>query len=111
MIEPFSSAEVMHGPKSLIQDSFKLFILEMNDNSGLTVKKDSNEITNYTKLIYNISSNNESKTSFFYPSNKITELDSVVMMTKFYPWIIRYSLSKGLNPDKPRYLTKITETF
>ena len=111
MIEPFSSAEVMHGPKSLIQDSFKLFILEMNDNSGLTVKKDSNEITNYTKLIYNISSNNESKTSFFYPTNKITELDSVVMMTKFYPWIIRYSLSKGLNPDKPRYLTKITETF
>tara|TARA_X000000368_G_C22974808_1_gene687158 strand:- start:69 stop:1106 length:1038 start_codon:yes stop_codon:yes gene_type:complete len=111
MIEPFSSAEVMHGPKSLIQDSFKLFILEMNDNSGLTVKKDSNEITNYTKLIYNISSNNESKTSFFYPPNKITELDSVVMMTKFYPWIIRYSLSKGLNPDKPRYLTKITETF
>ena len=42
MIEPFSSAEVMHGPKSLIQDSFKLFILEMNDKSGLTVKKDSN---------------------------------------------------------------------
>ena len=27
MIEPFSSAEVMHGPKSLIQDSFKLFTL------------------------------------------------------------------------------------
>ena len=111
MIEPFSSAEVMHGPKSLIQDSFKLFILEMNDKSGLTVQKDSYEITNYTKLIYNISSNNESDHSFFYPRNKITELDSIVLMTKFYPWIINYSLSKGLNPDKPRYLTKITQTY
>ena len=111
MIEPFSSAEVMHGPKSLIQDSFKLFILEMNDKSGLTVQKDSYEITNYTKLIYNISSNNESDPSFFYPRNKITELDSIVLMTKFYPWIINYSLSKGLNPDKPRYLTKITQTY
>ena len=111
LIEPFSSAEVMHGPKSLVQDSFKLFILEMNDKSGLTVQKDSYEITNYTKLIYNISSNNESNTSFFYPRNKITELDSIVLMTKFYPWIINYSLSKGLNPDKPRYLTKITQTY
>ena len=26
MIEPFSSAEVMHGPKSLIQNSFKLLV-------------------------------------------------------------------------------------
>ena len=54
MIEPFSSAEVMHGPKSLIQDSFKIFMLSMNDKSGLSVIKDSKEITNYTKLIYNI---------------------------------------------------------
>ena len=57
------------------------------------------------------SSNNESKTSFFYPPNKITELDSVVMMTKFYPWIVRYAQLKGLDPDKPRYLTKVTQTF
>ena len=36
-IEPFSSAEVMHGPRSLIQNSFKLFILTMNDYSGRSV--------------------------------------------------------------------------
>ena len=29
----------MHGPKSLIQDTFKLFTLSMNDKSGLTVQK------------------------------------------------------------------------
>jgi len=111
MIEPFSSAEVMHGPKSLIQDSFKLFILSMNDTSGLTVQKDSNEISNYTKLIYSISSTSITSTSFYYPSNQITEFDSIVIMTKFYPWIVRYAQKKGLDPDKPRYLTKVTETF
>ena len=111
MIEPFSSAEVMHGPKSLIQDSFKLFILSMNDTSGLTVQKDSNEISNYTKLIYNISSTNITSTSFYYPSNQITEFDSIVIMSKFYPWIVRYAQKKGLDPDKPRYLTKVTQTY
>ena len=111
MIEPFSSAEVMHGPKSLIQNSFKLFILGMNDKSGLTVKQDISELTNYTKLVYQMSSDNKLKSKFYYSSNKVLELDSVMLMSKFYPWIIRYTLSKGLNPDEPRYLTKVTQTF
>jgi glucosamine--fructose-6-phosphate aminotransferase (isomerizing) len=101
----------MHGPKSLIQDTFKLFTLSMNDSSGLTVQKDSNEISQYTKLVYNISSTNKGSRNFFFPSNQITEFDSIVIMTKFYPWIIKYAQKKGLDPDKPRYLTKVTETF
>ena len=111
MIEPFSSAEVMHGPKSLIQNSFKLFLLSMNDKSGLTVNQDVNELKNYTNLIYEMSSNENTKSKFFYPSNIISELDSVILMSKFYPWIIRYTITKGLNPDEPRYLTKVTQTF
>ena len=111
MIEPFSSAEVMHGPKSLIENSFKLFLLGMNDKSGLTVNKDVNELKNYTNLVYEMSSNANTKLDFFYPSNKILELDSVILMSKFYPWIIRYTIKKGLNPDEPRYLTKVTQTF
>jgi len=111
MIEPFSSAEVMHGPKSLIQNSFKLFLLGMNDKSGLTVNQDVNELKNYTNLIYEISSSQNTKSEFFYPSNVISELDSVILMSKFYPWIIRYTITKGLNPDEPRYLTKVTQTF
>ena len=111
MIEPFSSAEVMHGPKSLIENSFKLFLLGMNDKSGLTVNKDVNELKNFTNLVYEMSSNENVKSDFFYPSNKILELDSVILMSKFYPWIIRYTINKGLNPDEPRYLTKVTQTF
>ena len=40
MIEPFSSAEVMHGPKSLVENSFKLFLLGMNDKSCLLYTSD-----------------------------------------------------------------------
>ena len=111
MIEPFSSAEVMHGPKSLIQDTFKLFTLSMNDTSGQTVKKDSNEFSKYTKLFYNITSKISTSENFYFPKNKILEFDSIVLMTKFYPWIVKYAQKKGLDPDKPRYLTKVTETF
>ncbi len=75
------------------------------------MKKDSNEISKYTKLIYNITSTNNGSENFYFTANEIMEFDSIVIMTKFYPWIIRYAQKKGLDPDNPRYLTKVTETF
>ena len=38
-------------------------------------------------------------------------LDPIIIMTKFYPWIINYAFNKGLDPDNPKYLTKITQTY
>ncbi len=111
MIEPFSSAEVMHGPKSLIQNSFKVFTVSLRDNSGNIVKKDSEEITKLTDMHYEISYKNKNKNTLFYNSYELIEFDPIIILAKFYPWIIRYSLIKGLDPDKPRYLTKVTKTF
>ncbi len=111
MIEPFSSAEVMHGPKSLIQNSFKLFTISLKDKSGNIVKKDSKEITKLTDLHYEISYKQENENTLFYNSFELEVLDPIIILTKFYPWIINYSIEKGLDPDNPRYLTKVTKTF
>lgn len=111
MIEPFSSAEVMHGPKSLIQDSFKVFTMSLKDNSGKIVNQDSQEITKLTNLHYSISFDNKDNKNLFYNSYEFIELDPIIILSKFYPWIVKYSIEKGLDPDKPRYLTKVTKTF
>ncbi len=111
MIEPFSSAEVMHGPKSLIQNSFKVFTMSLRDKSGNIVKRDSEEITKLTDLHYEISYEEKNKKKLFYNSCDFIELDPIIILSKFYPWIINYTIEKGLDPDNPRYLTKITKTF
>ncbi len=111
MIEPFSSAEVMHGPKSLVQNSFKVFTMSLRDNSGNVVKKDSMEITNLTDLHYEISYKKGNKNTLFYSPYEFNELDPIIILSKFYPWIINYSIEKDLDPDNPRYLTKVTRTF
>ena len=108
-IEPFSSAEVMHGPKSLIENSFKLFTLSLNDSSGSSVLKDAKKLMKITNKVYSITS--QSNTNLSYSSMNHPELDSIIIMSKFYPWIIKYSIYKGLNPDNPRYLTKVTQTY
>ena len=70
------------------------------------------DIIKSTNLYYSISSRkNYNKNFYFKPNKKFDILDSIYIMTKFYPWIINYSFSKNLNPDKPRYLSKITQTF
>ena len=111
MIEPFSSAEVMHGPKSLIQDSFKVFTMSLKDNSGKNVDQDSQEIIKLTNLHYAISFEDKDNKNLFYNSYEFIELDPIIILSKFYPWIVKYSMEKGLDPDKPRYLTKVTKTF
>jgi len=108
-IEPFSSAEVMHGPKSLIENSFKIFTLSLNDSSGSSVLKDTKKLMKITNKVYSITY--QSNASLNYSSMNHPELDSIIIMSKFYPWIIRYSIYKGLNPDNPRYLTKVTQTY
>ena len=110
-IEPFSSAEVMHGPKSLIENKFKLFVLILNDKSGNIVLKDIDQLKKMTDKVYEILPVTYGNSDFVYQSLNSAELDSIILMTKFYPWIIKYSKLKGLDPDNPRYLTKLTRTF
>jgi len=109
-IEPFSSAEVMHGPRSLIENSFKLFTLSLNDSSGAGVLGDTEKLRKITNKVYSIKSQSDQKLDLGYTSLNYPELDSIIIMSKFYPWIIKYSMYKGLDPDTPRYLTKVTQT-
>ena len=111
MIEPFSSAEVMHGPKSLIQNSFKLITISLDDPSGNSVLNDSKKLIKITNKVYSIGSDLNKTSNLTYKSLNSPELDSIIIMSKFYPWIIKYSKSKKLDPDNPRYLTKVTHTL
>ena len=110
-IEPFSSAEVMHGPKSLIQNSFKLITISLDDPSGKSVLNDSKKLIKITNKVYSIGSILNNISNLTYNSLNSPELDSILIMSKFYPWIIKYSILKGLDPDNPRYLTKVTHTL
>ena len=111
LLEPFSSAEVMHGPKSLIDNSLKIISLSLNDASGISVLQEIKTFKTITDYVYSINSNHSNSLDLHYNSINIPEIDSLLIMAKFYPWIIKYTILKGMDPDKPRYLSKITNTF
>ena len=101
----------MHGPRSLIENSFKLFTLSLSDSSGAGVLRDTEKLRKITNKVYSIKSQSDQKLDLGYTSMNYPELDSIIIMSKFYPWIIKYSMCKGLDPETPRYLTKVTQTY
>ena len=110
-IEPFSSAEVMHGPKTLIDQSLKIVTLSLSDASGIAVNNEIEELKRYSQNIYCINSSNDKNTDFRFLSIKIPEIDSILLMSKFYPMIIKYDFNIGIDADFPRYLSKIIRTI
>ena len=77
----------------------------------MSVESDAEQLMKITNKVYSIKSKLETNNDLIYKTLNSPELDSLIIMSKFYPWIIKYSKLKGLDPDKPRYLTKVTTTF
>jgi glucosamine--fructose-6-phosphate aminotransferase (isomerizing) len=108
---PYSSAEVFHGPRSLIDEKTKIFSLTMRDRSSGSIKDDLKKIKRLTPNNYEFSTKFNYKNNFYSSLSPVSYLDPIAIMSKFYPWIIKYAFLKGLDPDKPRYLKKVTDTF
>ena len=72
---------------------------------------ESKKLIQLTNRFYSIGSNLRNNANLTYKSLNSAELDSIVIMSKFYPWVIKYSIIKKLDPDNPRYLTKVTHTL
>ena len=110
-VEALSSAELMHGPKTLIDQYLKIISLSLSDASGIAVKNQIKKLQKYSQNIYCISSSNNKNADFRFLSSKIPEIDSILIMSKFYPMIIKYAFNKGIDADFPRYLSKVTKTI
>ena len=103
----------MHGPKSLIQNSFKLFTLSLNDLFWCKCYgKIPEELMQKTNKVYAIKSNSQNNSNLTFKTLNSPEFGfNHNNVQNFYPWIIKYSMLKKLDPDNPRYLTKITYTL
>lgn len=116
--EAFSSAEVRHGPFALVQKDFPVILFAQNDQSfEMTC-----ELSKYIKslgarslLIINKDQASrvtpEHYTALFtVPDSLHPMLDPILMIQSFYLMVANLSKARGLNPDQPDNLKKVTET-
>lgn len=108
--ESFSSAEVMHGPMSIIEDGFPLIAFCAGDaaEKGLAEITDALAEKGATTFI----TSNESKKSTALPHVRTGHwlTDPIASIVSFYTMVETIAVARGINPDKPRHLKKVTET-
>ncbi|MEO9335812.1 SIS domain-containing protein [Mesorhizobium sp. SB112] len=108
--EAYSAAEVMHGPLALIHPGFPVLALTARDASEASLVDTADRLAEKGASIYATSalSQKAAKLPFAPTGHPLT--DPLSLIVSFYAFVEAFARHRGLNPDEPRNLRKVTET-
>jgi glucosamine--fructose-6-phosphate aminotransferase (isomerizing) len=103
--EPFSSAEVRHGPMRLVGRGFPILGFATSDEAGADVVDVAQEFAGWgaETLVAG-----EHGTLSGWAGHPV--LQPIVMLTSFYRMVEELSRARGMDPDSPPRLKKVTHT-
>ena len=108
--EAYSAAEVMHGPLALVTTGFPVLALAARDRSEPSMVETAEALKAKQAAVF-ITSDKAGKAvrlSFAATGHPIT--DPLALIVSFYAFVEAFARHRGLNPDEPRNLKKVTET-
>ena len=108
--EAYSAAEVLHGPVALVEKRFPVIGLAARDAAESSITSVLDGLGSKGALAFVTSS--DAKVAKILPfietGHPIT--DALALILPFYGFVEAWSRSRGLNPDAPAALNKVTET-
>jgi glucosamine--fructose-6-phosphate aminotransferase (isomerizing) len=107
--EAVSSAEVRHGPMALIRPGFPVLMLTQDDETRDGVESLATELADRRADVM-LAGAKVARALILptQPANVV--LQPMLMVQSFYRMVNALALARGLNPDRPPYLHKVTET-
>lgn len=108
--ESYSSAEVLHGPVSIIEPDFPVLAFASRDASEISIVSVADKLSQQgaSSFISSDLAQHAERLDFAKTSHPLTE--PLALIVSFYAFIERLSVERGINPDLPRNLKKVTET-
>lgn len=106
--EAFSSAEVRHGPMAIINDGFPLLGFATSDDAGDDVRAAAAEFAGRGAAVHLADAASDDSHPPAIRSH--AAIEPILMIQSFYRMVNTVSLRRGLNPDQPPHLRKVTET-
>ena len=104
----YSAAELRHGPRAAVTPATPVLVLRQNDEAAVTVDD----------LIRDLVEQNETVFAAGGPAGTLPWIgddhpicDPIAMLLPAYIAIERATRQRGLDPDKPRHLSKVTHTL
>jgi glucosamine--fructose-6-phosphate aminotransferase (isomerizing) len=109
--ESYSSAEVMHGPVSIVGEGFPVIAFAAADAAESALAEAADRIAATGAQVYATTDRVRAATPLDHVRAGHPLLDPICLIASFYANVERLAIERGIDPDTPRHLRKVTETL
>jgi len=109
--ESYSSAEVMHGPVSIVGEGFPVIAFAAADAAETSLAEAADRIAATGAQVYATTDRVRTATPIAHVRSGHPLLDPICLIASFYANVERLAVERGIDPDTPRHLRKVTETL
>ncbi|NNE88664.1 MAG: SIS domain-containing protein [Silicimonas sp.] len=108
--ESYSSAEVLHGPVSIVERGFPVLALAAGDKAEASLVEVADQIAAKGAKVFVTSDKAIGATIIPCARTAHPVTDPISLIVSFYATVEQIAQARGINPDAPRHLKKVTET-
>lgn len=108
--EAFSSAEIKHGPMALIDEGYPLLIYATRGPTQAGALNLAEEMRERGANVLLAAPNDVAERDLTLPTTATPDLDPIVAIQAFYIMAAQLAAARGMDPDQPRHLSKVTKT-
>ncbi len=108
--EAFSGAEIKHGPMALIEDGYPLLIFATRGPAQAGLLQLAAEMRGRGARVLLAAPADVAERDLTLPLAAHADLDPIVAVQAFYVMAAQLAKARGMDPDRPRHLSKVTRT-
>lgn len=108
--ESYSSAEVLHGPVSIVDQDFPVIAFAAKDAAEEALVAVADELAAKGARVFVTSDQARNAAQLDHVRTDHWLTDPIAGIVSFYSMVEQVAASRGINPDQPRHLKKVTET-
>lgn len=108
--EAFSGAEVKHGPMALIDEGYPLLVFAPRGTAQAGLMALADEMRSRGARVLLAASPGTPGVNLPLVDTGSVDLDPISVIQSFYPMVEALARARGMNPDQPPHLAKVTRT-
>jgi glutamine---fructose-6-phosphate transaminase (isomerizing) len=108
--EAFSAAEVKHGPMALVRERFPVLMFAQHDDTHCDIERLAKDFALRGARVF-VAGLTASSARSLPTISAHPVIEPILRIMSFYRMANELALARGLNPDSPPHLNKVTETL
>jgi glucosamine--fructose-6-phosphate aminotransferase (isomerizing) len=108
--EAYSSAEVLHGPVSIVEEGFPVISFAANDAAEQATADAADALAEKGAAVFATTTKVSRAQALPVVRTDHWITDPITAITSFYSMVEAVASARGIDPDAPRHLKKVTET-